>query len=153
VGPDLDAAVGRLVRACGGTWDEATAARMGLLVQACAATTALVRNALRRDEPAETIVADTLRDDPPVPVTRRIRDGEPVELDLTGLPFGAGPHACPGRDHGAAIAVGMIEAVTHGQSTRDEQGRNSLPSAASGWQACSMSTSDMRERLPPDLVS
>ncbi|HET9141574.1 hypothetical protein [Actinophytocola sp.] len=37
-GPDTDAAVARLVEACGGVWDEATAARIGLLVQACDAT-------------------------------------------------------------------------------------------------------------------
>ncbi|HEV2782365.1 MAG TPA: oxidoreductase [Actinophytocola sp.] len=109
---EADDAVARLVEACGGTWDEATAARIGLLVQACDATAALVRNALRRGETGDAgaIVARTLADDPPVRITRRVRAGEPIELDLTGLPFGAGPHACPGREHAIAIARGMLEA-------------------------------------------
>ncbi|HEV8561775.1 MAG TPA: oxidoreductase [Actinophytocola sp.] len=108
--PDTDAAVTTLVEACGGTWDEATAARIGLLVQACDATAALVGNARRRTGDVDTAVAGTLRDDPPVRVTRRVRDGEPVTVDLGGLPFGAGPHACPGRDHAIAIACGILEA-------------------------------------------
>jgi hypothetical protein len=108
-GPDTDAAVATLVEACGGTWDEATAARIGLLVQACDATAALVGNALPRTGDVDTAVADTLRDDPPVRVTRRVRDGVPVTVDLIGLPFGAGPHACPGRYHAIAIARGILE--------------------------------------------
>lgn len=110
-GPDTDAAVARLVEACGGEWDEATAARIGLLVQACDATAGLVRNAMRRPatgDPAET-VADTLREDPPVRATRRMRDGETVAVELVALPFGAGPHACPGREHAVAIACGIVE--------------------------------------------
>src|SRR5262249_3476633 len=43
-GPDTDAAVATLVQACGGAWDEATATRIGLLVQACDATAMLVGN-------------------------------------------------------------------------------------------------------------
>jgi cytochrome P450 len=110
-GPDTDAAVDHLVRACGGVWDETTAARIGLLVQACDATAGLARNAMRRpatDEPDETVAA-TLREDPPVRATRRIRDGEPVAVELTALPFGSGPHACPGREHAVAIACGIVE--------------------------------------------
>ncbi|HET9140618.1 MAG TPA: hypothetical protein VFO68_14730, partial [Actinophytocola sp.] len=96
--------------ACGGVWDEATAARIGLLVQACDATAGLVRNAGERgaDGTPEETVAATLREDPPVRSTRRVRDGEPVTVDLSTLPFGAGPHACPGREHAVAIACGVV---------------------------------------------
>lgn len=90
VTPEADEAVARLVDACGG-WDERTANRIGLLVQACAATAALVAGVR-----------------PPVPVTRRIApDGTLVEVDLTEHPFGLGAHACPGREHALAIAEGL----------------------------------------------
>jgi hypothetical protein len=85
-----DAAVARLVDACGGRWDEHTANLIGVLVQACDATAALIAG-----------------HSPPVPVTRRIDpDGHEVRVDLTDLPFGAGRHACPGRDHALALAAG-----------------------------------------------
>ncbi|MFL6145375.1 MAG: hypothetical protein ACJ72N_26385 [Labedaea sp.] len=113
-GPETDAAVAQLVEACGGNWDEPTAARIGLLVQACDATALLVDNALRHNEtsdPAERI-AGTLLADPPVRLTRRVRaDGELVGLDLSELPFGAGPHACPGQEHAIAIACGILDAA------------------------------------------
>jgi hypothetical protein len=52
-------------------------------------------------------VAAVLRDDPPVPATRRRRpDGEIVLVDLRDAPFGAGPHACPGREHALALVEG-----------------------------------------------
>lgn len=87
-----DAAVARLVAHCGGRWDEATANRIGLLVQAGAATDAAIAGA-----------------DPPVPVTRRVApDGTPVEVSLAGAPFGAGRHACPGRAHAAALVEGSF---------------------------------------------
>ena len=74
---DVDDAVDELVEAFGGDRDEATAARIGLLVQAHDATGGLVANALaalRLWQPAGTVaavVAETLRHDPPVPVLRR----------------------------------------------------------------------------------
>ncbi|WP_050503034.1 hypothetical protein, partial [Streptomyces monomycini] len=43
--PAADRALTRLVADCGGTWDEATAARIGLLVQAYDATAGLIGNA------------------------------------------------------------------------------------------------------------
>jgi 2-methylisocitrate lyase-like PEP mutase family enzyme len=87
-----DAAVARLVEACDGVWDEATANRIGLLVQACDATIALIAG--RR---------------PPVPVTRRVApSGETVEVDLATTPFGVGRHACPGRKHAEALAGGAL---------------------------------------------
>jgi cytochrome P450 len=128
-----DRAVARLVEACGGTPDERTAARIGLLVQACDATAALAGNALlalltgARCGSAEEIVAAALRDDPPVRTTRRIAEapasigdaaiaaGTMVVLDLTAardleLPFGAGPRRCPGRAQALALAAGIVDA-------------------------------------------
>ncbi|HEX3589712.1 MAG TPA: hypothetical protein VHV74_08765 [Pseudonocardiaceae bacterium] len=94
--PEADAAVERLVVACGGRHDEATANRIGLLVQACVATKALVAHLRNGD------------DDPPVASTRRVGpDGSTVEVDLTNAHFGAGEHACPGRAHAFAIAAGL----------------------------------------------
>ncbi|MGW5644697.1 hypothetical protein ACWEV3_38835 [Saccharopolyspora sp. NPDC003752] len=116
-----DEAVARLVEAFGGVPDEPTAARIGLLVQTCDATAGLVGNAalamLRADgqRSVDAIVAETLRHDPPVRMTRRRASatGEVVEIDLAtgGCPFGAGPHQCPGQDHATAIAAGILEPV------------------------------------------
>ena len=87
---EADSAVGRLVAACGGAWDEETAGRIGVLVQACAATRALLAGV-----------------EPPVPVTRRVApDGSVVEVDLRDAWFGAGRHACPGRAHALALVEG-----------------------------------------------
>ncbi|MDQ2586965.1 PEP phosphonomutase [Saccharothrix yanglingensis] len=90
VAAGADAAVERLVAVCGGTRDEVTANRIGLLVQACDATRALVAGV-----------------EPPVPVTRRLApDGSVVEVDLSGAWFGAGRHACPAREHASALVEG-----------------------------------------------
>ncbi|XVU23949.1 hypothetical protein ACQPZJ_43060 [Actinoplanes sp. CA-054009] len=95
-----DAAVERLVAIFGGRHDEGTAARIGVLVQGCAATLALIERARRRP------VEDVLRDDPPVPFTkrRRIDSEEIVLVPLAGeTAFGAGPRRCPGRAHALAL--------------------------------------------------
>jgi hypothetical protein len=105
-----DAAVDRLVAVFGGVFDEPTAARIGLLVQACEATAALIERA--SDRPVDRV----LRENPPVPATRRqalvttavggvtVRAGEVVRVNLAGdLAFGAGPHRCPGRAHALAL--------------------------------------------------
>ncbi|MGY1652473.1 hypothetical protein [Geodermatophilus sp. SYSU D01119] len=90
---DADAALERLVAACGGRGDD-TAARLCLLVQAHAGLAALARQ--RREG----------RPGPPVPTTRRVApDGTEVEVDLAGAPFGRGPHACPGRSLAEAWAA------------------------------------------------
>ncbi|WP_203218288.1 hypothetical protein [Nocardia brasiliensis] len=108
-----DAAVAELVDACGGVADDAKATRICLLVQACAATTALIANVRELDAPGdvEERIARTMDENPPLRSTRRVVDGRLVELDMRhpGLGFGAGPHACPGRAHAVALAAGIIE--------------------------------------------
>jgi cytochrome P450 len=108
-----DAAVGRLVAVFGGGYDEPTAARIGVLVQACEATAVLIERARHRP------VNDVLRDHPPVSATKRqalvtttvgdvtIEAGEVVQVGLAGgLAFGAGPRRCPGREHALALVEG-----------------------------------------------
>jgi 2-methylisocitrate lyase-like PEP mutase family enzyme len=90
ISPQADAATTRLVDACGGRWDEHTANLIGLLVQACDATAALIAGL-----------------SPPVASTRRIGPaGDEILIDLATTPFGAGRHACPGREHALALADG-----------------------------------------------
>ena len=91
VTPEADQAVGRLVNATGGRWNEDTAALIGLLVQASGAT----RSAITGNRP-------------PVPTTRRTSpSGEEVLVDLSRFPFGAGRHACPGEQHAEALLDGV----------------------------------------------
>ena len=105
-----DVAVDRLVAVFGGAFDEPTAARIGLLVQACEATAVLIDRARHRP------VHEVLRENPPVPATKRqalatttvgdvtIEAGEVVQLCLADdLAFGAGAHRCPGRAHALAL--------------------------------------------------
>ncbi len=105
-----DVAVDRLVAVFGGVFDEPTAARIGLLVQACRPTAILIERARQRP------VCEVLRENPPVPATRRqalatttvgdmtIQAGEVVQVCLAGdLAFGAGSHRCPGRAHALAL--------------------------------------------------
>jgi hypothetical protein len=83
-----DQAITRLVDAAGGHWDDTTANLIGVLVQSCDATARLIAG-----------------QSPPVPTTRRMGpDGRRFDVDLTDLPFGAGRHACPGREHALALA-------------------------------------------------
>lgn len=99
----------------GGVLDEPTAARIGVLVQACEPTAALIERARHRP------IADVLRDDPPLRATRRqatirtvvggvtVEPGEIVRVRLAGdLAFGAGPRRCPGRAHALALAGGDV---------------------------------------------
>ncbi|MGI5177765.1 hypothetical protein ACQEVZ_15685 [Dactylosporangium sp. CA-152071] len=71
--PAADEAVRALVDLCGGVPDETTAARIGLLVQACDATAALIARARAKGLEA------ALRDTPPVPATKRMAT-RPVTL-------------------------------------------------------------------------
>ena len=102
-GPAEDAALAHLVAVFGA--GEEGAARIALLAQACDATAALIGNALLGEEGV------------PVRLTRRVGPaGEPVVLDLeaSGLPYGAGPRACPGEAHAVAIAAAVVAAVLAG---------------------------------------
>ncbi|MFI0717684.1 isocitrate lyase/phosphoenolpyruvate mutase family protein [Streptomyces sp. NPDC021224] len=101
---------------------EAAANRIGVLVQAGAATAALVTAA------GTAPLARVLRETPPVTEMRRVaaratrvagRDvaaGDTVLLDLAAahrthpvpLTFGAPPRACPGRAHALALAEGLL---------------------------------------------
>ncbi|MGW2816041.1 isocitrate lyase/phosphoenolpyruvate mutase family protein [Streptomyces sp. NPDC001415] len=103
---------------------EAAANRIGLLVQACAATAALVEAAAGGDVP----LARVLRETPPVRTMRRIAaratnvagqdiaEGDVVLLDLAAaqsthpvpLTFGAPPRVCPGRAHALSLADGLL---------------------------------------------
>ena len=68
--------------------------RVQLLVQAFAATAALAEGR-----------------HPPVPSTRRVLpSGAVVDLPLDEVPFGAGAHACPAREHALALAAAVREA-------------------------------------------
>ncbi|MEU1623081.1 isocitrate lyase/phosphoenolpyruvate mutase family protein [Streptomyces sp. NPDC005722] len=102
---------------------EAAANRIGLLVQACSATAALVEAAADSDVP----LARVLLEAPPVSAMRRvatrttrvagreIAEGDVVLLDLAAahrvhpvsLTFGAPPRVCPGRAHALALADGL----------------------------------------------
>ncbi len=94
--PDLDEPVARLLALLPAAPPEAAAQQIAILVQSHAATAAL-------------IAAGGELDPPPVPLTRRIAPGgELVEVDLTGMPFGAGPRACPGAELALALAAGVL---------------------------------------------
>jgi cytochrome P450 len=110
-----DVAVAGLVALFGGAFDEPTAARIGVLVQACEPTATLIERA--RHHPVD----DVLRDDPPVLATKRqalvattvggvtVDAGEVVQVRLGGdLAFGAGPRRCPGRAHAVALVEGAL---------------------------------------------
>jgi hypothetical protein len=98
--PEADAAADRLVAACGGRTEE-SAARVCVLVQAHAATLALIAQRQAKTSP------------PPVPATRRIApDGRELLVDLAAAPFGAGRHACPGQALALHLASGNDINVT-----------------------------------------
>lgn len=114
IGDDAEEAMRRLVEVCGGAADERTAARIGLLVQACDATAKLLGKALaahRPGEDVEELLDRVLREDPPVRVTRRWAGGEVVEVDLTERPFGAGAKRCPGETQARQVAAGILDAL------------------------------------------
>jgi len=108
-----DAAVARLVAVFGGRFDDETANRVGLLAQAANATRLLIMTSFPYGQPPGEAVAEALRDDPPAKATRRteLRTGETIAVELTGAPFGAGRHACPGQAQAVALATGVIEAL------------------------------------------
>lgn len=112
-GADAEEAMRRLIETLGGDVDERTAARIGLLVQACDATAKLIGKAVaarRPGEGAESLLTRVLREDPPVRITRRWVDGRIVEVDLSRHPFGAGPKRCPGQAQALEVAAGILDA-------------------------------------------
>lgn len=111
-----DAAVEHLITLLGGAHEEPTAARIGMLVQACIPTTLLI------DRSRDTPIAEVLRDSPPVAATKRITGaGELVSLSLSGdLAFGDGPRRCPGRDLALALTEALAETLTE---TRTREAR------------------------------
>lgn len=111
-----DQAVKQLIRLLAGRHDEMTAARIGVLVQACEPTAALIERARLRS------VEEVLSEDPPVPATKRqartpvtvghvtVEADELVSVGLAGdLAFGTGPRRCPGRVHALAIVDGALD--------------------------------------------
>ncbi|WP_406505483.1 hypothetical protein [Streptomyces sp. NBC_00212] len=68
----------------------------------------------RGDGPVEVLASTVAgRTDPPVPLTGRVApDGGLVEVGLAEVPFGIGPHTCPGREHTPALAAGLVETRT-----------------------------------------
>ncbi|MFB9310120.1 hypothetical protein BJY17_000425 [Agromyces hippuratus] len=144
--PDAaDAAVAAVLEASGAVDPGERVVRVQLLVQAHAATTTLVERALAlaRSQaaavPTRTLLESVLRDDSPVPVTRRLVPGPLdggetlVSLHLDGpdrdataerparvLAFGAGPRACPAPHHALAIAAAIVETM-RSDAPRDEE--------------------------------
>ncbi|MFF2746530.1 hypothetical protein ACFVVA_13420 [Kitasatospora sp. NPDC058048] len=125
-----------------GDRDEETAAnRIGLLVQACDATAALVEGARRHEDG----LAGVLRADPPVRTMRRLAAratevgrvavpaGTRVLLDIAAaqsgapegvaLTFGAPPRSCPGRSQALVIAEGIL----YGASDPADAGAPDMP--------------------------
>lgn len=122
--PDLAAAtadesVAFLVKTLGPAEPEHVANRIGLLMQACDATAALVGNALLaafaadEDETVDDTIARTLTDDPPTLRTRRISpDGDLLTVDISTCTFGTGRRPCPGADQATALAAGVLDTLT-----------------------------------------
>ncbi|MFI6742393.1 cytochrome P450 [Nonomuraea sp. NPDC050451] len=130
--PAADAAVAELL-------EQATIPEITLLLQGHAATEALIENALGHAGPGadpEALLHETLRQDPPLKVTRRLdtRTGDEVTIDLVSanrdpevfadpdrfdlsrgrtphLTFGHGVRPCPGPAHALALAAGVLEAL------------------------------------------
>ena len=129
-----DEAIERLRMGSGAQGGEADLS-VQLLVQAYAATGTLIIGAMRRlaasgDSGSSThdLLHRTLRDDAPVPTTRRIApDGTSIVLRLDGpdhdadaeherrlLAFGEGPRRCPAPHHALAIAGAVIDELRAG---------------------------------------
>ena len=131
-----DGSVARLTELLPAGPAELVAARIGLLIQAYAATAGLigtsVADGLRAGgrRPADNgvradlrisvaeLVGGALRGHPPVQVTGRVGPaGETITLDLAAagddpagpLAFGSGQHACPGQGRARALAEGAAE--------------------------------------------
>ncbi|RXZ50314.1 hypothetical protein ESP57_00345 [Agromyces fucosus] len=148
---EADAAIIALLEASGAADADERVLRVQLLVQAHAATAALVERAIvlarSRDASVSTraLLETVLRDDSPVPLTRRIMPARPrhgetlVTLHLDGpdreatperpariLAFGAGDRACPAPHHALAIAAAIVE-TTRDETTHRDADREEVP--------------------------
>ncbi|WP_433511410.1 cytochrome P450 [Nonomuraea sp. CA-143628] len=143
-GPEADAAVAELVELLSGAGDPIPG--LTILLQAHAATTALITNALTHAEPGDDtdgLLHETLRHDPPLKASRRLdrRTGEEVTIDLVAanrdpavfqqperfdvsrgatphLTFGSGVRPCPASAHALALAAGVLEAILRPKDIR-----------------------------------
>ncbi len=145
-----DAATELLLAASGTGDDDERVLRVQLLVQAFAATGALVERAMRRlaasagpHPPTRELLLATLRDDSPVPLTRRIApDGDLLVLRLDGpdgdagpalpprtLAFGAGARRCPAPHHALAIAAAMVDELRRDRLVAGRSASAAAPAA------------------------
>ncbi|MFC4046227.1 hypothetical protein ACFO1B_48090, partial [Dactylosporangium siamense] len=99
-----DVAVRALIDTFGGTPDEVTAARIGVLVQACDATATLIDRARATDLEA------ALRDTPPVLATKRMAT-RPADLNATRAVTDRSRGGRVGADDAAGVRVGADDAV------------------------------------------
>ncbi|NUW46753.1 cytochrome P450 [Nonomuraea rhodomycinica] len=134
--PEADAAVAGLTALVGDGPPAVT--DLTLLLQAHAATEALITNALTHDDRAgvEGLLRETLRHDPPLRASRRVEQatGEEVVIDLVAanrdpavfadperfdpargetphLTFGHGVRPCPASAHALALAAGVLDGL------------------------------------------
>ncbi|KRC62370.1 hypothetical protein ASE14_00535 [Agromyces sp. Root81] len=143
-----DAAVTQLLEAAGAADGADRTLRVQLLVQAHAATATLVERALELAEtraeatPTRTLLDAVLRDDSPVPVTRRLiaaphgghdlavlrLDGPDQEAAADRpariLAFGAGPRACPAPHHALVIAAAIVDTIRADANRHEETTRH-----------------------------
>ncbi|MFG2001195.1 hypothetical protein ACGFNU_18820 [Spirillospora sp. NPDC048911] len=120
---EADKAVATLVDLLSPGSDERIANRIAILTQSCDATAALITKAVDRAHPhadTESLLTETLRQDPPAPALRRLDpQGNPVTLDIKTanqekaphLAFSAGRRPCPGSDHALQLAAGVLDAL------------------------------------------
>ncbi|MEF3405042.1 hypothetical protein [Agromyces sp. CCNWLW203] len=145
---EADAAVTALLEASAALDADERVLRVQLLVQAHAATVALVERAVALAGSSDAMVStrslleSVLRDDSPVPATRRLvpGGGAPVVLRLDGpdreatadrpariLAFGAGARACPAPHHALAIAAAIVDTLRTGRPRDEESSRDADP--------------------------
>ncbi|GAA1811610.1 hypothetical protein [Agromyces neolithicus] len=127
-----DDAIERLVAIAPGADIDTRVLEVQLLVQAWAATRALIEGAMRLlacDDHAQRSTAELLREaleqHAPVAMTRRVApSGELVALRLDGadLAFGTGARRCPAPHHAIAIATAAVDELR-----RSLDGRDTMP--------------------------